>query len=85
MLYAILKNLMMMMIEEERGGGKCLDFELFSVLFFMKEKIDFSQPILMRNEKEKRKKQKQKQSLAKKKKRKKTFIFYHTHLKEPSS
>lgn len=39
-LYAIIKNLMMM-IEEERWR-KMSRFELlFSVLFFMKEKIDF--------------------------------------------
>ena len=55
---------------------------LFSVLFFMKERIDFSQPILMRNEKEKEKKTKT-ISRSKQLAREKENFLSHKHLKEP--
>ena len=82
-LYAILKNLMMMMIEEEVEENKVSILNLFlSVLFFMKEKksifrrADFDE----RNEKEKRKKRKQKQKQSReRRKREKKRSFFITH------
>ena len=56
---------------------------LFSVLFFMKEKIDFSQPILMREREREEKKHKTK-PISKHAEQNVHFLS-HTRLKEPSS
>ena len=67
---------MRMMIEEEVEENVSILNCCSRVLFFMKEKIDFSQPRMdERNEKEKRKKQKQ--SREEKKEKKKRSFFIH--------
>ena len=66
------------MIEEEVEENVSILNCCSCVLFFMKEKIDFSQPILMRNEKEKEKKTKTK-TISRRRKREKERSFFNTH------